>query len=214
VPRQEDGSDPEYRPQGESRSRKKKHLPKVISAAEASRLFEAARTDWKSGAEERARNELALQLMYRAGLRVSEVCTVAPRDIEPDGVIHLYDAKGGDGTAYFDPATIMPLIEAWQQYPMFKYRSTSKLLAMPSGDSMNTRYFQRLVKRLKEELGIRGIVTPHVLRHSFATEMLEEGFSLVEVQSALRHANLQTTAVYLHVRDEALRRKISQRGGR
>ncbi len=163
---------------------------------------------------ERVRNELALLLMYRAGLRVSEVCAIFPRDIEDEGVIHLYDAKGGDGTAYFDPDTILPVLERWLAHrTLWTYRDPeAPLLVMPGGRPMNTRYFQRLVKRLKAECGIRGIVTPHVFRHSFATELLEEGMSLIEVQAALRHANLQTTAVYLHVRDEGLRRKMAQRG--
>lgn len=201
----------------EPRKRKKKHLPKVVSSLEAERLIHAAETDAEVTTPERVRNMLALTLMYRAGLRVSEVVSLMPRDIESDGIIRLYDAKGGDGTAYFDPESVMPIVAAWYghrarfvgfatHYPL--------LIMLPTARPMNTRYLQRLVKRLKEQLGIRGIVTPHVLRHSYATELLEEGFSLIEVQSALRHANLQTTAVYLHVRDESLRKKMTSRARR
>jgi site-specific recombinase XerD len=199
----------------EPRKRKKKHLPKVVSSLEAERMIQAAATDAECTEPERVRNKLALTLMYRAGLRVSEVVSLAPRDIEADGIIRLYDAKGGDGTAYFDPESIMPLVAEWvgwrARFVPFARHDLPLLVMLPAARAMNTRYIQRLVKRLKEQLGIRGIVTPHVFRHTYATELLEEGFSLIEVQSALRHANLQTTAVYLHVRDESLRRKMTSR---
>lgn len=195
------------------KKRKKRKLPKIISAAEADRLF------WTvdDGTDTGHRNRLMLELMYRAGLRVSEVVAIRPRDIERDGLIHLYDAKGGDGTAYFDPDRILPLLDHWLPirtrwlYALVEYES-APLFIKPGGAPVSVRYLQRLVKRAKEGAGIGGKCTPHVLRHSFATELIEEGFSLPEVQAALRHANLATTAIYLHVRDETLRRKITRRG--
>ena len=194
-----------------SRKRKKKRLPKIISAAEAQALLAAA----NDGSDIGLRNQLMLELMYRAGLRVSEVVSLRPRDVEADGMIRVYDAKGGDGTAYFDPDTIGPLMERWlaiRWHWVPSYEKDARLFVKYGGQPITIRYIQRLVKKLKTQLGIAGICTPHVLRHTFATELIGEGFTLPEVQTALRHANLQTTAVYLHVRDESLRRKISRRG--
>lgn len=209
----DDASEPE--PEGASsepvppaRKRRKKRLPKIISPTEARLLLEAADDDTDVGIRDRC----MLELMYRAGLRVSEVVGLAPRDVEDDGIVRLYDAKGGDGTAYFTPDRVLPHLERWRAVRPSWARTDSFLFCHRDGTSISTRYVQRLMVKLKREVGIVGKCTPHVLRHTFATEMLEEGFTLSEVQSALRHVNLQTTAVYLHVRDESLRRKMTNRG--
>lgn len=220
------GGQPAERPTGEQagaappepRKRKKKKLPKVISGDEASRLFAALDDSSPRGIRDRC----MLELMYRAGLRVGEVVRLDVRDVEPDGIVRLYDAKGGDGTAYFDPERIMPLIDRWLavRHELSQGRLGARLFChgpgrgVQAGDDIATRYVQRLVKRLKVDALITGKCTPHVLRHTYATELIEEGYTLPEVSTALRHANLQTTAVYLHVRDESLRRKISGRTSR
>lgn len=188
-------------------------LPKVISRAEAAGLLDLA----DDGTNVAARNVLLILLMYRAGLRVSEAVAIKPRDLERDGVIHLYDAKGGDGTSYFDPESVLPALDrylvyrqAWLHTDPFSGRNLS-LLVNPDGSPVTVRYVQRLVLRLKARAGIIGIVTPHVFRHTYATELIEDGFPLHEVQRLLRHRNIATTERYLHVRDESLRAKIARR---
>lgn len=201
----------ELEPEPEApKKRKKKKLPKIVSAAEMTRLLEAA----DDGSSVGTRNRALLETMYRAGLRVSEACGLAERDVERDGLIRLYEAKGGDGTAYFDPDRVLPYVDRWLviRQSWVGDAPTLPLFVKPNGDPVTVRYVQRLVKKLKAQVGIQGICTPHVLRHTFATELLEEGFTIHEVQTSLRHANLATTAVYLHVRDESLRKKMSRRG--
>lgn len=160
-----------------------------------------------------------VELMYRAGLRVSEVTTLKPRDVERDGIVRLYDAKGGDGTAYFDSARLWPQVTEWlatreewiRRDGVWPGADTFPLFCRPDGKPVTVRYIQRMVEQLRVEAGIRGKCTPHVFRHSYATELLEDGFTILEVQRAMRHANLATTEVYLHLRDESLRGKMSQR---
>ena len=203
--------EPEPQAEPEPRKRKKKRLPKVISGAEAAALMAAC----DNGTPKGTRDLAILELMYRAGLRVSEVVGLAPRDVEEDGLVRLYDAKGGDGTAYFDPGRIMPVLERWMVVRSdWGVADPTHLFTHRTGKPISTRYVQRLVKRLKAEIGVTGKLTPHVLRHTYATELIEEGLTLPEVSAALRHRNLATTAVYLWVRDEALRRKIGQRTSR
>ncbi len=200
-----DPADAEAAPKRKSR---KKRLPKVISHAEAVALLDRVAAEPVVG----LRNRLILELMYRAGLRVSEAVGVTIRDVERDGLIRLYQAKGGDGTAYFDPARILPLLDRWLDVRAgWAQEDAQRLFVRPDGRPVTVRYVQRLIKRMKAELGIQGKLTPHVLRHTYATELIEEGFSLVEVQSALRHQNLATTSVYLHIRDKALQTKMSHR---
>lgn len=182
----------------------KRKLPKILSAAEVERLLRYA----DDGSARGVRDRLALELMYSAGLRVGEVVTLTPRDIEREGIIRLYDAKGGDGTAYFPPDRVLPLLDQWLAIrPLSKY-----LFCWPDSTPVSTRYLQRLMARLKGEVGIQGRCTPHVLRHTFATQLLGEGFTISQVQAALRHRNLATTAIYLHVRDDELLKRMQRRG--
>jgi site-specific recombinase XerD len=192
----------------EKRKSRKKRLPKIISRDEARRLMAAV----DDGSDVGCRNHLMLELMYRAGLRVAEVTKLQIRDVNPEGLVTVLDGKGGDGTAYFSPGKVNPAMERWLRIREgWVGESTPLLFVHQDGTKISTRYLQRLVKKLKDELGVTGKLTPHVLRHSFATEALEDGFSLVEVQSLMRHANLATTSVYLWVRDDALRKKMTNR---
>ncbi len=191
------------------KKRRKKKLPKVLSRAEAAEMLRRADDGTPTG----VRDLLVLLLMYRAGLRVSEAVAVKPRDLQRDGVIHLYDAKGGDGTAYFTPGAVLPALDRYlaARWEWVGDDGARPLILNPDGSPVTVRFVQRLVSRLKRQLGIMGIVTPHVFRHSFATEAIEDGFALHEVQMLMRHANIATTAIYLHVRDESLRAKVAQR---
>lgn len=182
----------------------KRKLPKIISKDEVSRVMRAV----DDGSFAGTRDRLALELMYSAGLRVGEVTRLTPRDVEREGIIRVYDSKGGDGTAYFFTDRVLPLLDRWLDLRPPHART---LFCHADGAQMSTRYFQRLVKNLREEAGVKSRLTPHVLRHTFATELLAEGFSITEVQRLLRHAHLQTTAIYLHVRDDALLSKMRRR---
>ncbi len=203
------------------RKSKKRKLPKILASGEAAQLLDAV--ERQKGGWQGHRDRLMVELMYRAGLRVSEVVSVRPRDVERDGLIHLYDAKGGDGTAYFD-LELLPQIDRWLQirehwidspeavrFWAGKGEVTAPFFVRPDGKPVTVRYVQRAVRAARESLGITGIVTPHVFRHTYATELIEEGLPIHEVQAAMRHANIGTTEVYLHVRDKSLQRKISQR---
>ena len=194
-------------PAPEKRKRRKRKLPKIISRQEAAALLAAA----DDGTDVGVRNRCMLEVMYCAALRVSEVCALGTRDVEDEGVIRVYDAKGGDGTAYFNPARLLPTLERWRAIrKSWGVEHETLLFVHPDGGKISTRYMQRLMVKLKAQCGIVGKCTPHVLRHTFATEHLERGdLNLTEIQALLRHANLATTAVYLHVRDESLRRKMS-----
>ena len=195
----------------------KRKLPKILSATEVERLLKAA----DDGSGRGVRDRLALELMYSAGLRVGEVVKLTPRDVEREGIIRVYDAKGGDGTAYFPPDRVLPLLDQWLAVrsgwvgDLNAFGGVARgapLFVHETGQGISVRYLQRLLKKLKLELGIEGRCTPHVLRHTFATQLLGEGFTISQVQATLRHANLQTTAIYLHVRDDELLRRMQRRG--
>lgn len=152
--------------------------------------------------------------MYRAGLRVGEVVKLEPRDVDARGSIRIVDGKGGDGTAYFDSESVMPLIDEWKrERKRLGVPSSAPLFCTLHGGPVSVRYVEQMVARMKKRAGIPPgtTCTPHVLRHTFATELLDEGFTIREVQDALRHADLSSTQVYTHVLDTNLRRKITRR---
>jgi len=188
---------------------RKRQLPKVISRAEAQQLFSKIDTASPKG----KRDYCIALLMYRAGLRVGETVALNVRDVDlTEGTIRVYDGKGGDGTAYFDPARVAPHLAEWLAVRPAWANSQSPLFCKADGSPVSVRYVQRLIKRIKEDLGITGKLTPHVLRHTFATELLQDGFDLREVQEAVRHANVSTTEIYTHIHHDQLHRKITQRG--
>lgn len=194
---------------------RKRRLPKILKRHEINRLFDAVTVvNGRRGEGYATRDTAILMLLYRSGLRVSEVCNLELRDLDlQGGSVDIYDGKGGDGTAYFDPDTVRPVLKAWLDIRSdwaspLERRLFVNHLAKP----VNPRYLQRLMTDLAKEAGIESKCTPHVLRHTYATELLRDGFDLREVQTALRHANVATTEIYTHIVDEDLRRKMARRG--
>lgn len=190
-------------------ARKKRVLPKILTPSEINALMAAPNLRAPTG----LRNRCMFEVMYRAGLRVGEVVSLRPRDIDTkQGTIRIFDGKGGDGTAYFDLAVTGELLERWKdtrrRLPASK---DDPFFCTLKGGPVSTRYVQQMTRRMARRAGITAICTPHVLRHTFATNLLEEGFSIREVQEALRHANISTTERYTHVVDVQLREKIQRR---
>lgn len=188
--------------------RRKRRLPKILTRDEAAALLAAPNLRAPTG----LRNRCMLELMYRAGLRVGEVVKLQVRDVDAKGTVRVFDGKGGDGTAYFDPESVWAILEDWKrERRRLGLTSSSTLFCTLAGGPVSVRYVEQMVARMKKRAGITSICTPHVLRHSFATELLDEGFHIREVQEAVRHADLSTTMIYTHVLDSNLRRKIQKR---
>ena len=190
--------------------RKKRRLPKTLTRDEAKALLEAPNLRAPTG----LRNRCMLELMYRAGLRVGEVGALEPRDVDvAGGTIRVVDGKGGDGTAYFAADLVRPHLEEWlRERRRRKIGAGAQLFTTLKGGPVSVRYVEQMVARMKRRAGITSVCTPHVLRHTFATELLDEGFNIREVQDALRHADISTTEVYTHVLNTQLRDRIQRRG--
>ena len=184
-------------------------LPTVLEEKEVEKLLQEPNPDCPTG----LRNRAIMETMYGAGLRVSEVTNLRTSDIRwGDGYVEIQDGKGGrDRNIPLDQATI-GWLRAWKiERPRSRY-----FFCTLQGNQVSARYLQQMVKReAKRALGKeRGSqVTPHVLRHSYATHLLDEGYSIREVQQLLGHANVQTTQIYTHVRTGQLANKIQKRRG-
>lgn len=186
-------------------------LPKTLSSEEVEALMAAPNLAAPTG----LRNRCMLALMHRSGLRVSEVCGLHLRDVRwREGQIHLRPeiAKGKrEGFAYLDPQT-EELLRRWKEVRRRYAAGKPHLFTTLQGGPVSRFYCWQMMRRYARRAGLdEHRVHPHVLRHTYATELLREGFNVREVQQLLRHADIRTTVLYTHVIDVELQAKIRAR---
>ena len=194
--------------------RRGRALPKVLSIEEVTRLFEAARVTVEKAGGQRAEHLRALRLvclleaLYATGLRVSELIALPATAARAEGGTITVRGKGGK-------ERLVPLGQAAQK-AMRDYRK--RLLEAKSGE---TRWLfpsfgdsghitrQHVARELKELASAAGIdprkMSPHVLRHAFASHLLANGADLRVVQALLGHADVSTTQIYTHLLDDRLK---------
>jgi integrase/recombinase XerD len=179
-------------------------LPKVLSRTEVERLLQAPDPEGAFGLRER----LIVEWLYGTGCRVTELATLRLSAIDRDLKIARCTGKGGkERMLLLNPPTLAAL-DRWVRRGRPKFArpgSTDHLLLSRSGQPLErTRLFE-IVQQRAVRAGVATRISPHVLRHSFATHLLEGGADLRVVQELLGHANLATTQVYTHVDVERLR---------
>jgi integrase/recombinase XerD len=184
--------------------RRQRHLPHPLSPAEAERLIEAA-----NGIKPRDLRDRALvELLYGAGLRVSEAVGLERAGLDLDNRIVRCLGKG-------DKERIVPIgrraADALTRYlargrPFLERRPRPELFLNARGGGLTRAGAFLILRRLAEVAGLEpGRIHPHLLRHSFATHLLEGGADLRSVQEMLGHADLSTTELYTHVSDKRRR---------
>jgi integrase/recombinase XerD len=184
-------------------------IPKFLNTAEILKLLEAPAEGEPVGLRDRA----MLQLLYASGLRVSELCGVQVSDLEPNmGVIRV----AGKGNKQRLVPVGTGALEAIEQYlesgrPLILKRRSSKYLFVTHlGGKLTRQGFWKLLVLYGRKAGIARALTPHVIRHSFATHLLEGGADLRSVQTMLGHADISTTQIYTHVVRGRLRETIDK----
>ncbi len=178
-------------------------LPKIMSAGEINTLLEGI-----DPAKPRAlRNGAMVEVMYGAGLRVSELIALECRDLNLDANLVRVMGKGGKermvplGT---QACTTVRTYLTQARPHLLKGIESPYLFVARAGKPMTRQGFWKLLKKLALEAGIAKNVTPHTLRHSFATHLLEGGADLRSVQAMLGHSDISTTQIYTHVSREYL----------
>ena len=216
------------------------HLPQVLSVPQAAKLLDAplqaGRARGQRGDEEaevsgftRARDAALLELLYGAGLRCAEALSLTVRDLSFDGTVTV-TGKG-------DKERRVPIGDAAQErlraYLKVRPKATGKtgsvedggakrrvsqrtagvgaaLFVQANGEPLGDRAVRRMVKKYLKAGGLPMQASPHSLRHSFATHLLEGGIDLRSLQELLGHANLSTTQVYTHLDANALKREYDK----
>ena len=188
-------------------------LPKILSRAEVDRLIEASRG--KGGADG-GRMATLLEILYATGLRVSELVTLPLSSVERDPTALVVRGKGAKErlVPLSDPARLA--IVGWLHVRdgALGEGEVSRYL-FPSRGRTGHLTRQRFAQLLKEAALAAGLdparVSPHVLRHAFASHLLEGGADLRSVQLMLGHADIATTQIYTHVLDDKLRRLVQEK---
>ncbi|MGR3526011.1 MAG: site-specific tyrosine recombinase XerD [Paracoccaceae bacterium] len=188
-------------------------LPKVLSVDEVDRLLQAARALGRNR-EDRVRNTCLMELLYATGMRVSELVSLPVSAARGDPRMLLIMGKGGKErmVPLSPPARAamslwLDLRDSGQDALRAKGKPASKFLFPSSGrlGHLTRHRFYLLIKDIAVQAGISPAkVTPHTLRHAFATHLLANGADLRAIQTLLGHADVATTEIYTHVLDERL----------
>ena len=173
-------------------------LPTVLSAEAVEALLDTPDDSTPLGVRDRA----MLQLLYATGLRVSELCGL-PRDgVDPrQGLVRVIGKRGKERLVPTGERALERLVAYLAQVrPLWDpHMAHPAVFLTARGEAMTRQNFWQRVKKHARAAGIRGKVSPHVLRHSFATHLLEHGADLRSVQAMLGHTDLSTTQIYTHV---------------
>ncbi len=164
-----------------------------------SRYVEAAMAGYRKGCALRARDTALLELLYGAGLRVSEAVGVSARDFDLErGLVTVRGKRRRERIVPCGESAAVTVTEYLELRGHLDPK-TDRLFLNRNGGPLTDRSVGRLVKRYAREAGINRTVSPHVLRHSFATHLLEAGVDLRLIQEMLGHVSLDTTANYARV---------------
>lgn len=185
-------------------ARMTRSLPRYLSLDEVERLLEAPDTSTPEGLRDRA----MLELLYATGLRVSELVSLRVSDLHFDMGYLVCRGKGRKERVVPYGKSATRRIERYlaQGRAHLAKRASDSLFLSRLGRAMTRQRFFQILQSYGRLAGIRRDLSPHVLRHSFATHLLERGADLRSLQLMLGHSNIGTTQIYTHVSRERLRR--------
>jgi len=184
--------------------KKARKLPKFLTIQQVEALLEAPLKGDAKSKLATWRDKAILETLYSAGLRIHELVQLNDDDLDVLGEVVRVRGKGKKERL---AALGGPAIETLQKY--LEVRATSArgpLFVNRFGGRMTARSMQRMLKKYLLAAGLDPSLTPHKLRHSFATHMLDAGADLRSVQELLGHANLSTTQIYTHITPERLKK--------
>lgn len=187
-----------------SNPKKERKLPEFLNEIEIEDLLNIYDLNTYDG----IRNRLILELLYATGVRVSELVNIKIKDINFSDKSILIMGKGskerlvlyGD---YAEKLLNKYLVESRKYY--LENKDSEYLILNRFGEQLSTRSVQKLVHSCTDKLALKHKVTPHTIRHTFATHLLNNGADIKSVQELLGHESLSTTQIYTHITNERLR---------
>lgn len=182
------------------------YLPRFLNQTEIETLLAAPDTSTELGLRDRA----LLELMYACGLRVSEAANVKLHDIDLDAGILTTTGKGGKTRRIPVGSSAVEWVKAYLAVRRRKEVSgVERLFVSPAGLPIDRQVIHAFVAEYAGKCGFVG-VSPHTLRHSFATHMIQNNADIRSVQQMLGHADISTTQVYTHITSEQIKRNYER----
>lgn len=184
-----------------------RHLPEVLSVEEIDLLMSAIDRSAKEG----QRNRAILETMYSCGLRVTELCLLKLSDYFPNEQFIKVEGKGSKQRLVPISSSAVHEISLYlpdRDLLTIKPGEEDYLFLSRRGTHLSRIMIFHLIKELVQTAGIKKTVSPHTLRHSFATHLLEGGANLRVIQVMLGHESIATTEIYTHINREQLRSEI------
>lgn len=185
-----------------------KSLPNILSPDEVDKLLDIELKDSFS-----YRNKAMLELMYSSGLRVTELVDLKLQDIDLSQDIVRIFGKGSK-------ERVIPIGDYAKEYlekyikeyrnSMFKKNTNEYVFLNNHGNKMTRQGFFKIIKKISNEVGIKKDISPHTLRHSFASHMLKYGADLRTIQELLGHSDISTTQIYTHITNEELKNNYEE----
>lgn len=180
-----------------------KHLPSVLTYEEVDKLLDINITDSFS-----ARNKAILELMYASGLRISETINLKLYDIDLENdIVRVFGKGSKERIVPIGTVAVNALNKYINEYreKMLKNKKSDYLFLNNHGNKITRQGLFKNLKIILKEKGIEKDVSPHTLRHSFATHLLNNGADLRSIQELLGHSSIKTTQIYTHVSSEHLK---------
>lgn len=184
-----------------------RHLPEVLTIEEIDRMLECLDKSTREG----QRNAAIIETLYGCGLRVSELCNLKLSDLYLKEEFIKVNGKGNKQRLVpISPRAIheLKLYFNWRNEGLIKKDFEDYVFISRFGKNISRIMVFHIIKELAEAAGIKKIISPHTLRHSFATHLLEGGANLRAIQAMLGHESIGTTEIYTHIDRSLLKTEI------
>jgi len=177
-------------------------IPEVLTATEQEALLKQPNPRYLTG----QRNRTMLRLMLDTGLRLAEVTSLRWKDIDLlSGKVMVRQGKGSKDRTLWTGEENIAALAAWRERQARECDGKPEIVfSTAEGKRLDPSYVRKMVKRYARKAGIEKRISPHTLRHTFATDLYRETTNLRITQKALGHANIATTQIYTHIVDEEL----------
>lgn len=188
------------RPKGKRGGTSRQRIPVTLTQDEQTALIAVPQSRYPTG----LRNKAMIRLMLDTGLRVSEALHLDWRDLDlMTGKLHVREGKGGKDRILWVRPAALELLQTWRQRQATLTNTfhNGYVFTTLKGKRISPRYIQQMIKRYAIKAGIDKNITPHAMRHTFATDLYRESKDIRLVQKALGHADLSTTMIYTHIVD-------------
>jgi len=180
------------------------YLPKFLNDKELNKIFSVCSENTPSD----ERGTLIIELLYATGIRVSELVNIKVKDIDRTNKSIKVLGKGDkERIVLYNNHTSRALdIYLNDAYHIFNKKNSEYLILNHNGGKLSDRYIRMIIDKLVRKANLDIKISPHTIRHTFATDMLEEGADLMTVKELLGHESLNTTSIYTHITNEQIKK--------